>query len=74
MCLGVPMRIVSIEGIDALCDAQGVRRRVSLFMVQDDGLAPGDHVMVHVGYALRRISEGEARSVWDLLEDAGGFA
>jgi hydrogenase expression/formation protein HypC len=40
-------------------------------MLQDDQVAVGDHVMVHVGYALRKMSDGEARTVWDLLELLG---
>ena len=72
MCLGVPMQIVEIDGFTSVCEAHGVRRTVSLFMIQDDGVAVGDHVMVHVGYALRRMTEAEARSVWELLDAVGG--
>lgn len=71
MCLGVPMQIVEIDGFTAVCEAHGVRRTVSLFMIQDDDIAVGDHVMVHVGYALRRMTEAEARSVWELLDAVG---
>lgn len=71
MCLGIPMRIVSIDGFNAVCEAQGVRRTISLFMLGDEAAAVGDHVMVHVGYALRRMTEAEARSTWDLLETLG---
>ena len=74
MCLGVPMQIVEIDGFTAVCEAHGVRRTVSLFMIQDDDVAVGDHVMVHVGYALRRMTEAEARSVWELLDAVGEVA
>ncbi len=67
MCLGIPMQVVVIDGFNAVCEAQGVRRTVSLFMVRDDGIEVGDHVMVHVGYALRRMTEAEARSAWELF-------
>jgi len=69
MCLGIPMQIVSIEGFNARCEAKGVGRDVSLFMMQDEPLAPGDFVMVHVGYAIQKMSEQEARSAWELYDE-----
>ena len=68
MCLGIPMQIVAIDGYNARCEAKGVEREVSLFMLQDDTVAVGDHVMVHVGYALQKLSPQEARSTWELLD------
>ncbi len=69
MCLGIPMRIVSIEGYNARCEARGVMREVSLFMLQDEAITTGDYVMVHVGYALQQMTEQEARSSWELLDE-----
>lgn len=69
MCLAIPMQIRQIDGFQARCEAKGVERDVSLFMMQDESLAPGDYVLVHVGYALKRISEQEARSTWELFDE-----
>ena len=69
MCLGIPMKIVSVDGYNAYCEAKGVGRDVSLFMMQDDVLVPGDFVMVHVGYAIQKMSEQEARSAWELYDE-----
>ncbi|MGD8546948.1 MAG: HypC/HybG/HupF family hydrogenase formation chaperone [Thiohalophilus sp.] len=69
MCLGIPMQIVSIDGYTARCEAKGVQRDVNLFMLQDDTVAPGDYVMVHVGYAIQVISEQDARSSWELFDE-----
>jgi len=69
MCLGIPMQIVSIDGFNAHCEAKGVGRDVSLFMMQDELLAPGDFVMVHVGYAIQKMSEQEAQSAWELYDE-----
>ena len=69
MCLGIPMKIVSIEGYNARCEARGVMREVSLFMLQDEVITTGDYVMVHVGYALQQMTEQEARSSWELLDE-----
>ena len=55
MCLGVPGKIESIEGTTAVVDFWGVRRKVALDIVDED-VAVGDHVLVHVGFALRRIA------------------
>ena len=62
------MKIREIDGYMARCEAKGVERDVSLFMLQDDTLAAGDHVVVHVGYAIQRISPQEARTAWELYD------
>lgn len=74
MCLGIPMQIVAINGYQARCEAKGVERDVSLFMLQDEPLAIGDHVMVHVGYALQKLTVQDARSTWELLDEITGGA
>ncbi len=68
MCLGIPMRIQSIEGFTAKCEAKGIERDVSLFMMQDDKLAVDDFVVVHVGYAIQKITPQEARTAWELYD------
>lgn len=80
MCLAIPMQIVEIDGFNARCEAKGVEREVSLFMMQDQGIAVGDYVMVHVGYAIQKVTPQEARSTWELIDqvldeqDAGAAA
>lgn len=69
MCLGIPMQIIEINGYTARCEAKGVERDVSLFMLQDDSVQPGDYVMIHVGYAIQKISEQDARSSWELFDE-----
>ena len=69
MCLGIPMQILEVDGFIAHCEAKGIKREVSLFLLQDDNVAPGDFVMVHVGYAIQRMSEQEARSAWELYDE-----
>ena len=68
MCLGIPMCIEQIEGTTARCSARGVERTVSLFLLQGQRLAPGDYVMIHVGYAIQKVSAAEARSRWELYD------
>lgn len=68
MCLAIPMRVVEIDGFNARCEAKGVERTVSLFMLQDEPVRPGDFVMVHVGYAIQTVSEEDAQSAWELFD------
>lgn len=58
MCLGVPGKIVSVDGSVATVDFWGVRREVRLDIV-DEPVAPGDYIMNHVGFAIRRIPHEE---------------
>ena len=69
MCLGIPMQVVEINGFVARCEAKGVEREVSLFMLQDDPVKTGDFVMVHVGYAIQKMTPLEARSAWELYDE-----
>ena len=69
MCLGIPMQIVEIDQFNARCEAKGVERTVSLFMIQDEPLAIGDYVMVHVGYAIQKMTEEEAHSAWEVYDE-----
>ena len=69
MCLAVPMQVRSINGFQCTCEARGIEREVSLFMLQGEDISPGDHVLVHVGYAIQKVSEDEASSTWELFDD-----
>ncbi|RMD70018.1 MAG: HypC/HybG/HupF family hydrogenase formation chaperone [Gammaproteobacteria bacterium] len=68
MCLAIPMEIIAIEGFVARCRAKGVEREVNLFMLQHEPLKVGDYVMVHVGYAIQKVTPQEARSTWELFD------
>jgi len=68
MCLGIPMQIKSIDGYTAQCEAKGVSRDVSLFMLQEDELKVDDYVVVHVGYAIQKMSQQDAESAWEIYD------
>ena len=68
MCLAIPMQITKIDGYNAHCVAKGIERDVSLFLLQDEAIKAGDHLLIHVGYAIQKISEAEALSTWELLD------
>ena len=73
MCLAIPMKIITIDGYNARCEAKGVERDVSLFMMQnDDAVDVGDFVMVHVGYAIQKMTPQEAHTAWALFDQVLG--
>ncbi|GMV19789.1 MAG: HypC/HybG/HupF family hydrogenase formation chaperone [Sorangiineae bacterium PRO1] len=72
MCLGVPGRVVAVDDSDAdllmgRVEFGGVKQNVCLAHVPD--AKPGDWVLVHVGFALTRISEAEAARTFELLRE-----
>ncbi|BAU48732.1 hydrogenase assembly protein HypC [Sulfurifustis variabilis] len=69
MCLGIPMQVKEVMGYTARCEAKGVERDVSLFLLQHEPVVAGDFVMVHVGYAIQRMTEQEARSAWEVYDE-----
>jgi hydrogenase expression/formation protein HypC len=70
MCLGIPGKVLEMyrehEVLMGKVDFSGVRKRVCLEHVPE--AQPGDYVLVHVGFALTRIDEAEARRVFEFLE------
>jgi len=74
MCLGVPGKVLSVNGLIATVDFFGVKKELRLDIV-DEPVQPGDYVLNHVGFAIRRIppSEvGETLALFDqILKEAG---
>ena len=62
------MKICEINGFVATCEAKGIFRDVSLFMLQDEALGVDDFVVVHVGYAIQKITPIEAQTAWELYD------
>jgi hydrogenase expression/formation protein HypC len=74
MCLAIPGRVVElIEGLSnqAVVEVTGVRRRVDLGLLQDDMPGPGDWVLIHVGFAMSKISEEGAEEQMRMLRMLG---
>ena len=70
MCLAIPARVVELrEGDNAVVDLAGVRKEISLALV--DGVAVGDYVIVHVGYALNKLDPEEAAKTLALFAEIG---
>ncbi len=73
MCLAIPGQIVALEPEThlAVVDVLGVRRRVNVDLVWDEDLTEGDWILIHVGFALSKVSEQEALAQLRLLEALG---
>lgn len=72
MCLAIPGKVIDISDTDsALVDVVGVRRRVDLGLLQDDRPVPGDWVLIHVGFAMSKISEQDALEQMHTLQMLG---
>ncbi len=69
MCLALPAKVVAIEGDTATVDVDGVQAPVSLAFL--DGVAPGDYVVMHVGYALSKIDPELAAEHIALMKRGG---
>lgn len=74
MCLGIPGQIIDIvddANSIAKVEVSGVRRNVSVALVRPDGIGPGDWVLIHVGFAMSKIDENEARETMQALQYLG---
>ena len=69
MCLGIPMQILAIDGFLARCTAKGVEREANLFMLQHELPTVGDYVVVHLGYAMDRVSAEDAAAAWEVYDE-----
>ena len=74
MCLAIPGKIIELLAADrdlAVVDILGVRRRVDLGLLLDDPPTTGDWVLIHVGFAMSKISEMDALDQLRMLTDIG---
>jgi hydrogenase expression/formation protein HypC len=74
MCLGIPGEVVEIleDKVDlAMVDVCGVKRAINVGLLADDPAEPGDWILIHVGFALSKIDEAEAKAAMEFLEGIG---
>jgi hydrogenase expression/formation protein HypC len=74
MCLAIPGQIVElVEGDDhhAMVDVSGVRRKINIDLLKHEGANVGDWVLIHVGFAMSKISEEQAQEQLRLLSMLG---
>jgi hydrogenase expression/formation protein HypC len=74
MCLGIPGEVVELlpdQPDLATVDVSGVRRSINVGLLENEVVSPGDWVLIHVGFAMSKIDEEEARAALDFLEGIG---
>lgn len=67
MCLGIPMRVVKVDGSEGLVESGGLKRRANFALLKDVRL--GEYVILHAGFAIERIKPEEARKTLRALRD-----
>jgi hydrogenase expression/formation protein HypC len=74
MCLGIPGEVIEIlaDRTDlARVDVSGVKRAINIGLLSEEQVKPGDWVLIHVGFALSKIDEKEAKAAMEFLESIG---
>lgn len=70
MCLGIPVKVMEIDGQSAVVDVGGARREISLLLLDD--VKPGEWVILHAGFAIQKMNEEEAEKTLALLRELSG--
>ncbi|HEV7898429.1 MAG TPA: HypC/HybG/HupF family hydrogenase formation chaperone [Planosporangium sp.] len=75
MCLGIPGEVIEIMSDRpdlARVNVSGVRRAINIGLLEgDEAVGPGDWILIHVGFALSKIDEAEAKAALEFLESIG---
>jgi len=69
MCLGIPMKLTTVQGREGKAELDGVSRKVALDLVPDAQV--GQYVIVHAGYAIQVLDEASAKETLELLAEVG---
>lgn len=65
MCLGIPMKIIKVDGDSGIVRSGGLRRKANLSLIKDP--KAGDYILMHAGFAIEKIREKEAKKTLTLL-------
>jgi hydrogenase expression/formation protein HypC len=66
MCLGIPMKVIEINGPEAVAEAGGIRKNIRLDLLE--GVVLGDFVLIHTGYAIEKMHPEEALETLELIK------
>jgi hydrogenase expression/formation protein HypC len=71
MCLSIPSKVVKVSDDKTMCtvDTMGVQRDANLMMMEDDDVSVGDYVLLHIGFVMNKIDEGEALASIDTYKE-----
>jgi hydrogenase expression/formation protein HypC len=65
MCLGIPMKIIEIDGDEGIVESGGLRRKVNISLIKNP--KTGEYVLIHAGFAIEKVKEDEARETLRVL-------
>ena len=71
MCIAIPGKVIEIEYPFAVVDFKGTRKKIRIDLLED--VKEGDWVLVHVGFAIQKVDEEEAKKTAELLEEVFGI-
>jgi len=69
MCLGIPMMVVEIHGDEGIVESGGLKKKANFSLMKR--VKPGEYVLLHAGFAIEKIKEGEARKTLKALREIG---
>jgi len=67
MCLGIPMKLIKIDGDDGVVESGGIRRNAKISFIKDPRV--GDYLLVHAGFAMEKVRPKEAKKTLRILEE-----
>ena len=67
MCLAIPMKVIHVEGETITVESGGLRRTANVALLK--GIKKGDYVLIHAGFAIEKVKQGEARKTLNLLKN-----
>lgn len=68
MCLGVPMKIITVDGDTVLAEVDGVQKEASIMLLAEE-VQVGDYIIVHAGFAISRLDEEYARETLRMMRE-----
>jgi hydrogenase expression/formation protein HypC len=67
MCLGIPMKVMKIDGSEGIVESGGLSRKANFTLMKN--VKSGDYVLLHAGFAIEKLKPDEARKTLKLLKD-----
>ncbi|MBU0533458.1 MAG: HypC/HybG/HupF family hydrogenase formation chaperone [Candidatus Omnitrophica bacterium] len=67
MCLAIPMRVLEIDGPNAVVELGGVKKNINMGLL--DNVEVGEYVIVHAGFAIQKVDEKEAKETIEILKE-----
>lgn len=71
MCIAIPMRVVEINGNEAVCEYENIRKKVRIDLVEN--IKVGDYVLIHAGFVIQKININDALETIEILKQIGNY-